>query len=239
MPPEFGQRGLPAGGAWRVHPAPAVLPRLSHEGPGRNRYDDPWGHYTVRYVAENLTGALLETMARFRPAPEAEALLAGVIGVENGDVDHPDPADGVSDWLAAQHIGRVTVAEPTTLVDVHDPQLLLELDKHPLVRTALEASDLGTPLSPARLDEAVVRLGGPVGRPVTQALSRAVRERYPHIGGVAYRSRLDDDEWCWALWDDTPVEITISALTASRRHHRRAITQVARALEIPLPAIWL
>ncbi len=90
-----------------MHPAPAVLPRLSHEGPGRNRYDDPWGQYTVRYVAENLTGALLETMARFRPAPEAEALLAGVGGIEDGDVDHPDPAGGVSDWLAAQRSRRL------------------------------------------------------------------------------------------------------------------------------------
>lgn len=39
----------------------------------------------MRYVAENLSGALLETMARFRPAPEAEALLAAFDGVDPDD----------------------------------------------------------------------------------------------------------------------------------------------------------
>jgi hypothetical protein len=64
----FAQRALPEAGAWRVHPDPIALPRLSHDGPGLNRYDDPFAQYAVRYAAENVTGALLETMARFRPA---------------------------------------------------------------------------------------------------------------------------------------------------------------------------
>jgi hypothetical protein len=61
----FAQRALPEAGAWRVHPDPIALPRLSHDGPGLNRYDDPFAQYAVRYAAENVTGALLETMARF------------------------------------------------------------------------------------------------------------------------------------------------------------------------------
>lgn len=239
MPPDFSQRPLPDGGAWRVHPEPAALPRLSHEGPGGNRYDDPLGEYAVRYAAENLTGALLETMARFRPAPEAEVLLAAVTGIEDGDIEFRDPTDGVGDWLGAQQVGRLTLTRPTRLVDVHDAGLLRGMDKHPLVRAALEESDLGTPLNPARLDEAVVRLGGPVGRPVTQALSRAIRERHPDLGGVAYRSRLDDDEWCWALWDDTSVDVAVVALTPAQRHHRRSAQHVARRLEIALPPNWL
>ena len=59
-----------------------ALPHLTHSGPGRNRYDDPLNAYGVRYVAENLTGALLETMARFRAVPTVQSRLAAVIGVE-------------------------------------------------------------------------------------------------------------------------------------------------------------
>jgi hypothetical protein len=177
----YAARPLPAEGAWRVHPDPAALPQLSHEGSGRNRYDDPNGQSTVRYAAQNLTGALLETMARFRPNPEAERLLAQVAGIEDSDVEHADPTVGVADWLATQRVGRVHVAGDATLVDVHDPDLLRDMDKHPLVRAALEESGLGTALNPARLDQAVVRLGGPVGRPITQALSAAIRDWRPEI----------------------------------------------------------
>jgi hypothetical protein len=212
---------------------------MGYDGPGPNRYDDPNGLYTVRYLAENLTGALLETMARFRPSPDAEALLASITGVEPDDLEHPDPAAGVADWLTHQHLGRITLAQPAPLVDIHDPTLLRDLDKHPLVRAALQASGLGTPLNPARLDEAVVRLGGPVGRPITQALSRALREWHPDLAGLAYRSRIDDQEWCWALWNTTPVDITVEPLTPTHRHHRRAVQQAASALEITLPPHWL
>lgn len=236
--PDYPQRPLPEAGSWRVHPQPEALPRLAHDGPGLNRYDDPPGQFVVRYVADNLTGALLETMARFRPAPAAEALLAAVTGVEADEVDHADPLDGVRDWLSVQRVGRVRLAEPGQLLDVHDPALLRDLDKHPLVRTALETSGLGTPLNPVRLDEGVVRLAGPLGRPVTQALSRAVREWLPEVAGLAYRSRLDDDEWCWAIWDDTLVEIHTEPLDPAHRHHRRAAQHAARILEIPLPPDW-
>lgn len=236
--PDYAQRPLPEGGAWRVHPDPAVLPRLFHDGPGLNRYDDPHGRYAVRYVAENLTGAILETMARFRPAPEAEALLAAIEGVPPDEDDHLDPVDGLRDWLAVQQVGRVTLAVAGRLLDVHDPGLLRDLDKHPLVRAALEMSGLGPPLNPARLDEWIVRLGGPLGRPVTQALSRAVREWLPDVAGLAYRSRLDDEEWCWALWDDAEVEIGTDRLDAAHRHHRRAVQHSAQLLEIDIPPEW-
>lgn len=237
--PDYPHRPLPPAGAWRVHPKPAILPRLAHDGPGLNRYDDPHGSYAVRYVAENLTGALLETMARFRPAPEAEALLAAVEGVDPGDEQHLDPVGGVRDWLAVQQVGRISLADSGgLLLDVHDPALLRDLDKHPLIRAALEDSGLGTPLNPARIDEGIVRLGGPLGRPVTQALSRAVREWLPDVAGLAYRSRLDDEEWCWALWDDTDVDIRVEPLDPAHRHHRRAVHHAARLLQIHIPADW-
>ncbi|WP_375479371.1 RES domain-containing protein [uncultured Jatrophihabitans sp.] len=234
----YARRPLPETGAWRVHPAPDVLPRLTDDGPGANRYDDPHARYAVRYVAENLTGALVETMARFRRAPAAEALLAAVEGVESDDERHLDPGDGVAGWLAVQNVARVALAAGEPLIDVHDPQLLRDLDKHPLVRDALAESGLGTPLNPPRLDEGIVRLGGPHGRPVTQALSRAAREWLPDIAGLAYRSRLDDDEWCWAIWDTTDVRVDIEPLNPVQRHHRRAVQHAAHLLEIQTPEEW-
>ncbi len=69
---------LPRSGSVRVHPAPEALPQLRHEGTGRNRFDDPHGSFLMRYTAENLRGCLVETMARFRPNPAADALLAAV-----------------------------------------------------------------------------------------------------------------------------------------------------------------
>lgn len=236
--PEYAQRPFPEAGAWRVHPNAGAVPRLSHDGRGLNRYDDPLGRYAVRYVAESLTGALLETMARFRPAPEAEAVLAEIEDVPAAADEHLDPVDGLRDWLAVQQVGRVALALRAPLLDVHDPVLLRDLDKHPLVRAALEESGLGTPLNPARLDEGVVRLGGPLGRPVTQALGRAVREWLPAVAGLAYRSRLDDQEWCWALWEDTDVEVRVEPLSAAHRHHRRAVRRAAQLLEIHIPSGW-
>ncbi|MDT4894208.1 MAG: hypothetical protein QOE97_3243 [Pseudonocardiales bacterium] len=237
----YRELALPEGGAFRVHPDPGALPRLTHDGPGRNRYDDPEGRYAVRYAAANLTGAMLETMARFRSAPASEALLAAVVDgePEPGEADHADPAEGLADWLAVQKVGRVRLVGAGRLVDIHDPALLVRLDKHPGVRTALESSGLGTALNPARLDEGVIRISGPVGRDVTQAVSRALREWEPDYTGLAYRSRLDDEEWCWAIWDDTLVEVEVENLTAEHRFHRRAVQHVARILEVSLPVDWL
>ena len=159
-------------------------------------------------MAERLTGALVETMARFRPSATAEAMLADVEdGEANEDeVSHPDPRQAVADWLRIQRVGRLTLVVPTPIVDIHDAELLVMLDKHPLVRAALDATPgLGTTLSPARLDEGIIRLSGPIGRPITQAVSRAVQEWLPDAGGLGYFSRLDDRERCWALRERTLV----------------------------------
>jgi hypothetical protein len=59
----------------------------------------------------------------------------------------------------------VTLADPRALVDVHDPLLLADINKHYQVVAALEASELGTALNPATLDEGVIRLGGPRANP--------------------------------------------------------------------------
>jgi hypothetical protein len=66
------------------------------------------------------------------------------------------------------------------------------------VRAALDASGLGTPLDLARLDSGIIRLGGPIGRPITQAVSRAIYEWRTGADGIGYRSRLDPLPSAWA-----------------------------------------
>lgn len=72
-----------------MHPEPAALPRLRHEGPGRNRFDDPEGVFVVRYAASSLRGCLVETMSRFRRHPDTEAVLRDIDGVDPDDPGEP------------------------------------------------------------------------------------------------------------------------------------------------------
>ncbi len=233
---------LSTGGAVRVHPEPAALPRLRREGPGRSRFDDPLAAFVVRYAADTLHGCLVETLARFRPHPDTEALLRGIDGVEDsdpGEALYAEPPAGLADWLAAQQVGHLQITSPAPLlVDIEQPELLDRLDKHPQVRAALDASGLGTPLDPARLDTAIIRLGGPVGRPLTQAVSRAVYEWVQGVDGIGYWSRLDSRERCWAIYDHVPVSVAVAPLGPAHNEHREAVRSVARRFEITLPTQW-
>ena len=171
---------LPDSGAARVHPAPEALPQLRNEGPGRNRFDDPLGIFLMRYTAENLRGCLVETMARFRPNAEADALLAAVEFVDADDDPVLPTVQAVADWLAEQRVGLVTVVTPQPLlVDIEAADLLVDLDIHPLVREAIHNSPLSDGDFPVHLDAGLIRLGGDVGRPITQAVSRALHEQHP------------------------------------------------------------
>jgi hypothetical protein len=174
---------LPETGAIRVHPEPAALPRLRREGAGRNRFDDPDGIFLVRYAADTLHGCLVETMARFRPHPATDAVLSTIGGVGDGDIGestYADPARAVVAWLADQQVGQLHVTSPAPLlVDVEVVAMLDRLDAHP--RGSRRAGRLpprfrGRPGATRR--GAIIRLGGALGRPVTQAVSRAVCSRY-------------------------------------------------------------
>lgn len=224
----------------RVHWQPVALRRPPHDldPEAMSRFDDPYGGFAVRYLASTLRGCMVETMSRFRPAPEVEVLLAGVEGVDDDDPD-PTREDGLRDWLDGQHVGHCTMSAPVpVLVDVDAADSLVSLDKHPLVRQALDRSGLGSAVNPARLDTAVVRLPGRVGRPITQAVSRAVFEWGDGVHGMAYASRLDGAEQCWALYDRTTVAFTVERLSPDHPSHRDAVRSVASLFEIELPPTW-
>jgi RES domain len=238
---------VPAEGVVRVHPEPGALPRLRHEGRGQNRFDDPEGTFVMRYAASTLRGCLVETMARFRPRPRAEALLNQIEDLDEQDLAHEveqigSRAEAVGEWLAAQKLGLLKVdssgSHRVQVIDIDDPNVLDQLDKHPAVRQALEESGLGTDLDPARLDAGVIRIGGPVGRPITQAVARAVLD-WLRGDVIAYWSRLDSSERCWAIYDHVPVDVSESTLNAGDPTIYAAVTDVAARFEIPLSEPWV
>ena len=115
----------PDAGTLRVHPNPDVLLQPEPERPGHNRFDDPLGLVAVRYSATRLIGCLLETLARFRPSPTAETVLAGIEGVDANDVDWPlNDAQPIADWLSVQRVGRIQLLSLGPLIAIeHQPDL--------------------------------------------------------------------------------------------------------------------
>jgi RES domain len=178
-------------------------------------------------------------MARFRPNSTADALLASVQFVEP-DAGPPAPTvQAVANWLAARRVGQVTLVTPQPLlVDIEAADLLVDLDNHPLVREAIDNSPLGDGAALVHLDAGLIRLGGDVGRPITQAVSRAMHELHPEVDGIAYWSRIDSSGRCWATYGHVPVDVSITELSAENPVQRHAVQEVANLLRVPLPPAW-
>ncbi len=224
----------PGAGTLRVHPQPDALPHPEPERPGLNRFDDPQGLVAIRYTATRLIGCLRETLARFRPDSEAESFLAAITGIDTDDLD-PEARDssGVGDWLSMQRVGTVRVLNVGSFIDIEQPSALVALDKHPVVRATIETLDRS-----GHLDIGLLRLGGRIGRPVSQGVGLAVREWLPQVLGIGYRSRLATDEPCWAIWGNVTVDVGSVALDPDDPQHRDAIRSVAAEFEIDLPNRW-
>lgn len=222
----------------RVHYNPLYLPTPPLDPPGQHRFDDPRGEYVVRYTGSSVRACLLETMAQFR-RQDVDATLATVVGIDEDDVE-PSPGDGVGDWLDGQMVATFPIDRERVVMEVNDPALLGELDKHPLVRAAIRDSGLGTPLDPQHLDEALIRLSGPIGRRITQAVSRAIYEVHPEAEVVAYRSRHDDTETCYALYHRGSAwkNADVRRLTPAVADDRAAVRSVSSLFEIDLPDRW-
>lgn len=142
-------------------------------------------------------------------------------------------------WLAKQRVGLVTAVTPQLLlVDIEAADLLVDLDVHPLVREAIDNSPLRDGAAAVHLDAGLIRLGGDVGRPITQAVSRALHELHPQADGIAYWSRIDPSERCRAISGHVPVDVSITDLSAENPLHRRAVQEVADLLGVPLPPAW-
>lgn len=249
---------FPSTGGLRVHPNPASVyrpqptPRGQPQRRGPNRFDDPHHHYPVRYLAEHLHVCLLEVLARLRPKPAAEQVLAAMTpGLDDPaltDLADPTPVDGIAAFLATNKVATFTPAPGAPLdklVDVFDPVLLAALDDHRKIRELLDrpemVEDFADSSGAVHLDGGLIRNASTkVGRPVTQEISRLLIE-IRHLQGLRYYSRheKEDSAVCWALQGDVTVRVaSVEALDPHNAGHRAAVQDVAKRYRITLPPRW-
>lgn len=233
---------FPGAGAWRLHHQPL---EVFHRPEPRDRFDDPENRYLVRYFATTIRGVMLEVLNHFRRNDEAETALSEVqtIGI---DLLEEEPAGSVPEkWLSSQCLVRATAPEFAAFVDVDHPRALALLNRRTRVRQALSLpaaiKALGTN---ATLDQATIKLAGPVGRPITQAVSREIYEAHSSASrdyvGIAYTTRFDRSEPCWAVFDDHVALDwdSVSLLNVLDPTHLQPINDVAQLYDLELPPNW-
>lgn len=194
-------------------------------------------------MASTLRGCLLESLAWLRPNDEASALIANVVGADGGPEHSLEEA--LSDYLETRRVASCHLPD-NDFVAIHSPRTLSALDRslnvQPLLNSTRGRNALGDPGNPRRphLDQAAVLLASTFGRRVTQHCSLSLWDPDPPIGGIAYRSRHDLTEWCWAAYDRTPVEFAadVVSLSPEVEDHREALEAVADLWELPLDE-WL
>jgi hypothetical protein len=262
---QAGQKAadLPPQGAVRVSRQPDHLRSRPPGEPGPHRYDAPNGEYLVRYVGQDLETCLVEVLSDFRKKPEVNGVLAGISGVDDGYLpvstvglgheqaiqgDPPAPISmALAEKLVTLQIGVVVLTEPGTFADVSNPFVRRELDRHRLVRGAVEEFDkqVGTPPDrSSHLDGGLIRLAGPIGREITQAVSLAVYEETTHynekkFAGIAYHSRWYDEKRCWAIFGEVPVKVEpIRSLNPNNAEDWAAVRLAAQLHGLTLPDSW-
>ena len=244
---------MPIAGVIRVAFEPGELP-TPRDAVGPNRFDDPrprtMDRYVVRYTGRSLRGCLLELLAWLRPDPAALMREAQVVDdAELGDegqamlAAQDVEARAVADFLDGRQVGLLRV-EGLVALSINDPALQAELDREPAVRALLDSPEgqaaLGGGRQKAHLDEAAVRLSTDLGRDLTRACSLAIRDRDNRPDAIHYRSRHDDSEDCWAIYDHAPVQLAHStALDPADVDHREALVSVASLWQLALPQQWM
>ncbi len=244
---------LPAAGVVRLHRDPTALPDLG-DGPGPNRFDDPrprgsQDRYVMRYAATTLRGCLLESLdwLRVLDGEAAEREAAVIDDIEDSSLPPPTEAwQALEDYLTGRHLGVIT-GPGLQLVSINDPALQAELDQAAGVRALLDSQAgraallaVGAAASRrAHLDGAAVRLSSDLGRDLTRAASLALRDRPVPPDGIHYRSRHDDTEDCWALYDHAPVSVQdVQPFSPDDPDHQQAMKDVASLWDLALPPAW-
>jgi hypothetical protein len=235
-----------------VHYDPGALP-LYQDVVGHNRFDDPRPNsadrYVMRYTASTLRGCLLELLDWLRPDPTALNREDQVVDDADGatptrhvDQEPLSLEQALADFLEGRHVGQLEGPSVQTL-SIDDPPVQAELDRATAVRALLDSPEGRTALSPGgrtpHLDQAAVRLSTEFGRALTQACSLAIRDREDRPDGIHYRSRHDDAEDCWALYDHAEIHLAESVpLEPSHAVHRATVQDVAGLWSLPLPPAW-
>ena len=251
---------LPARGVVRIARDPAALHAATDEA-GPNRYDDPrprsLDRYQMRYAARTVRGCLLELLDHLRPPGEDAATWEASVNDDDDLADllqgeplpggHAEPWQAVHDFLAGRRVATLGIPPTAWVVSVHDATVQATLTKATAVRALLVSDQGRAALLPAgaarsrqpRLDQAAVRLSTDFGRLLTQAISLDLRDRTPRPDAIHYRSRHDDAEDCWAIYDHTDVSVTdVRALSPDHPVDHAAMHAVAALWDLPLPPQW-
>lgn len=245
---------LPEAGVVRVHYDPSALPSLE-DAVGHNRFDDPrpgsLDRYVMRYTATSLRGCLLELLDWLRPNADLAEREASVRSDSAEDaVSAPgldrEPWQPIEDFLRGRRVGVITGS--VRILSIDDPVLQAQLDVEPAVRALLDGDEARAALAPEgiqpvrrlHLDQAAVRLSSELGRAITQACSLALRDRPDRPDGIHYRSRHDDAEDCWAMYDHAEIQVgAVVPLSPRLEDHRKALHDVAALWNLALPPEWL
>jgi RES domain len=192
---------MPADGVWRIgrgnDPLAIRLPEpdtLATTTTG-NRFDSPEAAYGVLYFATDLRGCCGETLSRFRPSPAAELVK------EEWRERHFMEVGGVSqEWRQRRTAVRVQVVDPNwRFLDVETSATVQHLRRVlALGLSALGLDDLD--ISDVRgRDRRITRLIS------SWAFHATDDEGAVRFGGIRYKSRLDSDWECWAVFHDVEL----------------------------------
>lgn len=240
--------GWPGEGVVRLHYDPAALPQLGDE-PGSNRFDDPRPRtierFLIRYAGTTLRGCLLEVLAHLRPNSEAQEREEAVDVDDHDLVEPPESPDWqhIADFLDGRKVARIHATHPV-VASVNDPVLLQELNIEPGVRAVLDSEQARAALLEpgsrrVHLDNSAIRLATAVGRLITQACALALYDRPDPPGVIHYRSRHDDAEDCWAIYDHQSVDFDEAVeLSSKNDEHLAALRSVGALWRLPLPPEW-
>jgi hypothetical protein len=228
--------GPSAGGVFRLAIEPDRAPRPADTRvlqPGR--FDDPERLYRVVYMAASLLGCLLEKLNGFR---EHEATMALLLNVADVIDTRPVRSMVTEGWIAVHRLHGIECQRELMFIDVHDARTHAELNTWLDIQAAL----YDTRGPDCFVDFGTIQLAGADGRRITQAISRGVYERLQSIDGLAYRSRLEPDIWCWAAYADR-VDGALAmtegeALVPDNPTHRAALNSAALRLNLRLPDRW-
>jgi hypothetical protein len=165
--------------------------QAGRDGTFGNRWDDPAESYRVLYASSTRFGALIETLAPFRPDLEVVAGLRGIEGDEEPVVAGTIPRV----WFEQRLMGTAEI--DGVYADIGAAGSLSWL------RTRLADRAIHYGLSD--IDAAAIRLVAPRG--FTQEVSRLVYEwgtkGVEPLAGIRYQSRLDDGTSNWAIFERT------------------------------------
>ena len=160
------------------------------DGTFGNRWDDVEGQYRVLYASSTRFGALLETLARFRPDLE---VVAGLREIEGEDDALAAAGTVPREWFERRLMGVAELSGQYAEIGAATSLTT--------IRTQLAARALQHGL--ADVDAAAIRASAPRG--FTQEVSRLVygsrTEEGEPLAGIRYRSRLDDETDNWAVFE--------------------------------------